>query len=125
MPDGEKTELAEDRTKLAEDRTILATERTFAGWMRTGFAAVGIGLGFHVLFQKMEPAWMPKAIATTFLLIAIFLLAIAERKANRVMSRLEAHSVETFKLTSIRLVTMMSITAVLALVGAIWLLEIG
>ena len=40
----ERTDLAEDRTEWAEDRTIMANERTFAGWMRTGLAAVGIGL---------------------------------------------------------------------------------
>ena len=42
----DKTELAEERTKYAEDRNVMAMERTFAGWMRTAFAAIGIGLGF-------------------------------------------------------------------------------
>ena len=67
MAGDEKEQLAEDRTNLAEDRTVLANERTFAGWLRTGFAAIGIGLGFHVLFQAMQPLWVPKAIATAFL----------------------------------------------------------
>ncbi len=44
------------RTDLAEDRTILANERTFAGWMRTALACVAIGVGFHALFPKLEPA---------------------------------------------------------------------
>ena len=56
MSGDEKTGLAEERTNLAEDRTILANERTFAGWMRTGFAAVAVGLGFQALFSQMEPA---------------------------------------------------------------------
>ncbi|MBB3991179.1 DUF202 domain-containing protein [Croceicoccus naphthovorans] len=43
---------AERKTDLAEDRTLLANERTFAGWVRTGLASVGIGLGFHALFEK-------------------------------------------------------------------------
>ena len=38
------THWAEFRTDLAEDRNIMAMERTFAGWMRTAFAAIGIGL---------------------------------------------------------------------------------
>ena len=38
------TQWAEFRTDLAEDRNIMAMERTFAGWMRTAFAAIGIGL---------------------------------------------------------------------------------
>jgi hypothetical protein len=55
----EKNELAEDRTDLAEDRTVLANERTFAGWMQTGLSAVGIASGFHALFNRMEPDWVP------------------------------------------------------------------
>ncbi|MEE2793267.1 MAG: DUF202 domain-containing protein, partial [Pseudomonadota bacterium] len=43
------TEWAELRTDLAEDRNIMAMERTFAGWMRTAFAAIGIGLGFKAV----------------------------------------------------------------------------
>ena len=56
MADGpDKQHLAEERTDLAEDRTILANERTYAGWMRTGFAAIAVGLGFQALFAQMEP----------------------------------------------------------------------
>ena len=83
------------RTELAEDRTILANERTFAGWLRTGLAAVGIGLAFHVLFGKIEPAWLPRAIATAFLLIAILVVFLAERRATAVLGRLDAHVIVT------------------------------
>jgi putative membrane protein len=55
--------LAQFRTDLSEDRTMLANERTFASWMRTGFAGIGIGLAFNALFTRMEPEWVPKAIA--------------------------------------------------------------
>ena len=40
-----RTNYAEDRTDWAEGRTAMANERTFAGWMRTAFAAIGIGIG--------------------------------------------------------------------------------
>ena len=59
-----KPELAQERTDMAEDRTVMANERTFAGWFRTGYAAVGIGLGFQALFVQMDPPWVPRAIAT-------------------------------------------------------------
>lgn len=65
----ERTDLAENRTDWAEDRTIMANERTFAGWMRTGLAAAGIGLGFNALFGKLEPLWVPKAIAKLLMII--------------------------------------------------------
>ena len=115
---------AEDRTDLAEDRTVLANERTFAGWMRTGFAAVAIGLGFNALFNKMEPDWVPKAIATAFLLIAIVIFVAAERRACSVIARLHSHQVETVRVRNLRLITGAIILAILALIASIWLLKI-
>lgn len=73
---------------MAEDRTLLANERTFAGWARTAFAAIGIGLRFNALFKTLEPLWLPKAISTAFLLIAIFVIVVAERRASGVIDRL-------------------------------------
>jgi len=78
----DQKELAASRTDLAEDRTLLAHERSFAGWIRTGMAAVGIGLGFNALFDALKPAWIPKAIATAFLLIAIFIFVSSERRTR-------------------------------------------
>lgn len=121
----EKEKLAEDRTELAEDRTVLANERTFAGWLRTGFAAIGIGLGFHVLFQAMTPPWIPKAIATTFLLTGVYVIVIAERRACAVMRRFDEHKVAELRPMNLRIVTIVSVGATLALIAAIWLLEIG
>jgi putative membrane protein len=120
----DKNSLAEDRTDLAEDRTVLANERTFAGWMRTGFAAVGIGLGFNALFVRMEPAWAPKAIATAFLLIAISIFIGAERRACAVIGRLEAHQVKTVRIRNLRIVTIAIVLATAALITAIWVLRV-
>lgn len=122
MASGNKEELAEDRTDLAEDRTLLANERTFAGWMRTGMAAVGIGLGFNALFNTLRPEWIPKAIATAFLLIGIFIFIAAERRACSITARLDAHQVETFRPMNIRLVTIVLVLATLALIAGIWML---
>lgn len=120
---GEKrTELADARTDLAEDRTLLANERTFAGWARTAFAAVGIGLGFNVLFEKLEPVWMPKAISTGFLLIGIFVIVVAERRASAVKARLDSHEVKTFKAVNLRIVASAIVLGTLALIVAIWVL---
>jgi len=120
----DKNELAEDRTDLAEDRTVLANERTFAGWVRTGFGAVGIGLGFHVLFEAMQPAWVPKAIATAFLLIGIYIIMVAERRACRVVARMDAHKVSEMKPANLRVIMIVTVAATVALIAAIWLLEL-
>lgn len=76
------------RDDLAEDRTILANERTFGSWMRTSLACVAIGVGFKGLFPTMEPTWVPRAIATGFLLLAVVVIVAAERRATAVLSRL-------------------------------------
>jgi putative membrane protein len=118
----EGPDLARMRTDFAEDRTVLANERTFASWTRTGFAAIGIGLGFHALFGRIEPLWLPRAIATAFLVIAIIIFIAAERRACVVIRRLHTHKVETVKIGVVRLITIVTVAATLALIAAIWLL---
>jgi putative membrane protein len=116
---------APSRTDLAEDRTLLANERTFAGWLRTAFAAVGIGLGFHVLFQRMEPAWIPKAMASVFLLIGLAVAIAAERRACAVRDRLHTHVVQSAKPMNLRLITAGMAAATIALLAAIWIVPLG
>ncbi len=111
------------RTDLAEDRTILANERTFAGWLRTAFAAVGIGVGFQVLFRALEPAWAPRLIATVFLVLAIMIVLLAERRAAAVIRRLDTHVVVTAKRFNLALIAWIVVAATSALIAAIWLLD--
>ncbi|HEX8366566.1 MAG TPA: DUF202 domain-containing protein [Allosphingosinicella sp.] len=119
----DKQHLAEERTDFAEDRTVLANERTFAGWMRTGFASIAVGVGFNLL-TKLEPVWVPKAIATAFLLIGIMIFIAAERRACAVVRRLHTHEVKTVRVGFLRLITLAVIAATLALIAALWLLKI-
>jgi putative membrane protein len=118
----DKQHLAAERTDFAEDRTILANERTFAGWMRTGFASIAVGVGFNLL-TELEPVWVPKAIATAFLLIGIMIFVAAERRACAVIRRLHTHEVRTVRVGFLRLLTLTVIAATLALIAALWLLE--
>lgn len=117
-----RAELAESRTDLAEDRTALANERTFAGWARTAMAAIGIGLAFNALFNAMEPAWAPKAIASVFILLAIFLIYMAERRACAVSARLDTHSVKDMSLMNIRLIALAIGLGAACLIAGIWVL---
>jgi putative membrane protein len=109
------------RTDLAEDRTILANERTFAGWMRTALAAIALGVGFNALFRAMEPDWLPRAIATAFLLLAIIIIISAERRAAAVMDRLGTHVVTTARPMNLRFLAAAVSLGSAALVAAIWL----
>ncbi|UZK68825.1 DUF202 domain-containing protein [Sphingomonas sp. S1-29] len=122
MTEPDNDDLAVTRTSLAEDRTILAHERSFAGWLRTGMAAVGIGLGFNALFEALHPAWVPKAIASGFLVIAIFIFVSAERRACGIISRLEAHEITALRPIKMRLLTGGLVSATMALGVAIWAL---
>ena len=117
-----RRELAQDRTDLAEDRTALANERTFAGWARTAMAAIGIGLAFNALFRAMEPTWAAKAIASVFILLAVFLIAMAERRACAVAARLDTHSVTEMNQRNIRIIAIAIGLGGLSLVAALWLL---
>lgn len=121
----ERTDLAENRTEWAEDRTIMANERTFAGWMRTGLAAVGIGLGFNALFGKLEPFWVPKAIATLFMLIGIFIFWAAQRNGCAVQSRLDSHHATPVKPNNMRLISGLMALGATSLVIAIWMMDFG
>lgn len=120
----DKTELAQDRTELAEDRTLLANERTFAGWIRTGLSAVGIGLGFHALFSMMEPGWVPRAIATAFMLVGAFIFFAAETRARGVTGRLDPDRVAIFGPLNLKLITWAMILTTGMLIAALWLLQI-
>lgn len=114
--------LALDRTDLAEDRTVLANERTFASWCRTALGSVGIGLAFHALFFRMEPSWVPRAIATIFLIIGVYLFLSAERRACRVLHRLSAHRVTPIRDHGMKVIAYAGSFAILALLAAEWLL---
>ena len=87
-------EVKPDRTDLAEDRTIMAVERTFAGWMRTAFAGIGIGIAFRVLFGETDPPWLARVIATIFILLSAALAISAERRARHALGRMRSHMVE-------------------------------
>jgi len=118
----DRTILAEDRTDLAEDRTAMANERTFAGWARTALASIGIGLGFKALFNAMEPEWAPKAIATLFMLLGVFLIWMAERRACVVAGRLNTHAARDMRQMNLRLIAMAIGAGSLSLIAGMWLL---
>ncbi|MFC3613104.1 YidH family protein [Lutimaribacter marinistellae] len=90
----DKTDMAESRTDWAEDRTLLANERTYAGWLRTGMAAVALALGTRALFRSFDPTWLPKAVASIFVLTAIGIFISAWRRACATRARLTDHQAD-------------------------------
>lgn len=118
----DREELAHDRTALAEDRTILANERTYAGWMRTGLACIGVGLGFRALLRTFEPAWIAKSIATVFVVVGAAIIWLAWRRSCEVLERLDHHEVGSLPIARMRWLSYGLIGAALALGVVLWLL---
>ncbi len=114
---------AESRTDWAEDRTILAVERTFAGWMRTAFAAIGIGLAFPALFGELQPIWVPKAIASMFIAFAAIFAIGAERRACKAFDRLHTHAVDRPDRPHFRWIAWFIAAGAAMLIAALWLLN--
>ena len=119
------TQWAEFRTDLAEDRSIMAMERTFAGWIRTAFAAIGIGLGFKAVFGAFEPPWLAKAIATMFILAGGWLAITAQRRACRTLDRLHTHKFEAISTPNFRALAYSVAGGAIVLTCGLWLLNDG
>ena len=119
------TQWAEFRTDLAEDRNIMAMERTFAGWMRTAFAAIGIGLGFRALFGDFEPPWLARAIATVFIVGGGWLAITAERRACKTLARLDPHEFEAISTPNFKLMAYAVAPGSAVLTAGLWILNDG
>jgi putative membrane protein len=119
----QSTEWAELRTDLAEDRNIMAMERTFAGWMRTCFAAIGIGLAFRAVFGELEPPWLGRAIATLFILGGGVLAIAAERRANATLERLSSHRMKPASTPNFRLLAYSVALGALVLIAGLWMVN--
>lgn len=100
----------------------MSSERTYAGWLRTALTAIAVALGFTALFRDAEAVWISKGIATLFLLLAIGVLAAADRRAAEVQRRLDHHFIRGASRSTIRLISWAAGGATLALLGTIWFL---
>ena len=116
------TQWAEYRTDLAEDRSIMAMERTFAGWMRTAFAAIGIGLGFRAVFGEFDPPWLARAIATVFIIGGGWLAVTAERRACKTLARLNPHQFEAIPIPNFKIMAYAVATGSAILTAGLWFL---
>ncbi|MBD59669.1 MAG: hypothetical protein CL808_06060 [Citromicrobium sp.] len=119
------TEWAEFRTDLAEDRNIMAMERTFAGWMRTAFAAIGIGLGFKAVFGAFDPPWLAKAIATMFIIAGGWLALAAERRASKTLAKLNTHEMESIGAPNFKALAYAVAFGSIVLTAGLWILNDG
>ena len=103
----------------------MAMERTFAGWIRTAFAAIGIGLGFKAVFGAFDPPWLAKAIATMFILAGGWLAITAQRRACKTLGRLQTHEFEAISTPNFKTLAYAVATGAVVLTAGLWLLNDG
>lgn len=121
----ERTEAAERRTAFAEDRTVQAAERTFAGWLRTAFAAIGVGIAFHVVFGDFDPPWLARAIATLFIVLGMTIAFTAQQRAASTFARLSTHQVDRPRMPNMRWMSWVIIVGAGLLIAGLWVLNNG
>lgn len=88
-----------------------------------GLAAVGIGLGFHALFSKLEPAWVPECIATLFIGFGMLIFWTAQRNGRAVQERLDAHKSRPLRSQNLKLIAAPMAIGSIALAAGIWVIE--
>lgn len=122
MTTAAKTDLAIERTELAEDRTLLANERTFAGWVRTTLSSLGVGLGIHALFDRIQPWWIPRSAASVFLVFGLAMILAADRRACAVYRRFSTGGSDHMGVKYFHIVTGALGVLTAALAAGVWLL---
>lgn len=113
--------MARERTDWAEYRTVLVHERMFAGRTRTGLISIGMGLTVLTVLRAMEPSWVPKAVASAFIFLALLIFYGAWRKSCQAIERLSAHSVEAVPRCRFSLIAAMMSFASLGVAMVVWL----
>jgi putative membrane protein len=73
----------------------------------------------------LQPPWLPKALASTFILVAIAIFFAAQAKSAEVADRLECHKARPMRGAALRLIAAAMIVASAGLVAAIWLLDLS
>ncbi len=102
----------------------MAVERTMASWMSASFGAIGVGLGFRALFGEVEPAWLPRLVASAFMVLAIVMVLSAERRACRAIRRLSSHSITPPSSPGLKMSAYGIATGAALLIAAIWALYV-
>ncbi|SPJ25778.1 DUF202 domain-containing protein [Palleronia abyssalis] len=117
-----KQKMARERTDWAEDRTILAAERTYAGWVRTGLTAVVVAIGLQALFRLEEPAWLPRAVASVFLLGALLVFLAGWSEARISHRNFKTHGCRVQPFWRITLLTVILALGTMGTAAVLWLL---
>jgi putative membrane protein len=116
----DETQKSRKRTEWSEDRTLMASERSYSSWTGTALGCVGVAIGMHAVFGELAPLWLPKAVASGFLLAALIFAWTARNRACATRNRLRAHDAEIGDNLSYTLVSGLIVLAILATGAVLW-----
>ncbi len=111
---------SKQRTQLSHDRTIMANERTFNSWTGTGLGVPTVAIGLKAVFGAFEPTWIAKAVASLFVVIAIFVFYAALRQAGKTLKRLDETAFEPVTSKNFCTLSILLILASLATGAILW-----
>lgn len=118
----ERTEMAEERTDWALERTLLANMRTYSSWIRSGLAAMGVGLAVQAIFSEVDPTWIARSLASFFTFAGIAVIYFAYLKAVKCQREMDTHQSFPMTIHQLRLFTGLLIAGGTLLVFVLWTL---
>ncbi len=118
----ESTELSKQRTEWSEDRTLMSSERSFSSWIGTALGSVGVAIGFNAVFGELSPTWLPKLVATLFLLVGLVFVWSARNRACATRDKLSENDSETGGRTSFSLISAIVSFAIVLTGVVLWMI---
>lgn len=109
-----------DQKTGPDDVTSLANERTFAAWLRTGLAAMAVGIGFERLFPDIHPLWLARAGATLLVVLAMCMFATSFASYLQGRRRLHRESFPNIPMIAPALFATLSIAAAAVSLAVMW-----
>ncbi|MBU2981512.1 DUF202 domain-containing protein [Lentibacter algarum] len=113
-------ELSKQRTEWSEDRTLMSSERSFSSWVGTGLGCVGVAIGFNAVFGELSPTWLPKVVASLFLLAGLIFVWSARNRACATRDRLSENDTDTGGRLSFSLIALLLSFSIIATGVVLW-----
>jgi putative membrane protein len=90
--------------------------------MRTGMASLAVAVGLRAVFGAFEPTWAAKAVASIFVLTAIFIFWAAQDSACNTLTRLSENEATAQPVRRMRLLSMIFSAGSIAVGAILWTL---
>ena len=100
----------------------MSSERSFSSWIGTALGAVGVAIGFNAVFGELTPTWLPKLVATLFLLVGLVFTWSARNRACTIRDKLREHDSQTGGKISFSLISSLVSGAIISTGVVLWMI---